>query len=322
MSLTQRQTHCLFLLLKLRRSLSYYANAALICTILLLDTVSPSLIFLLHMSRLLVLLLCSVLNRFITLFRALSVLTAVTLCPLKNALKLIFGLLINEFSVRSLHEFIQCTNNFPTSIVLSDASQTGCAAITYSLPSNIPNIAYVPFSDSEMTTSSTHRELLAVLCALSLLPALRNRRSYWQTDNQAVPVIRRGSIKTDLNAIAVSFSVQARRLISLIKPQWIPRAFNEVADYYSKHKNCYDWKIDTTIFSQLFSRYGPFIIDLFANQLNAKVSRFFSKIWCPGVFAVMLFPSHGISKSLGPFVFFRKFPDFCVISSLAETLLF
>ena len=95
-----------------------------------------------------------------------------------------------------------------------------------------------------------------------------------------------GSAKMHLQALAIEiFQIFLTNNIRLW-PTWVPRELNYVADYYSKSRDSDDWSIDNRSVNNLNSRYGPFTIDSFADNLNTKLPQFNSKFYCPQTSAV------------------------------------
>ena len=64
--------------------------------------------------------------------------------------------------------------------------------------------------------------------------------------------------------------------------EWVPRRFIRTADALSKLPDHDDWETTFYFFNELSALWGPFDIDRFADQDNAKVGRFNSKFHCPG----------------------------------------
>ena len=56
---------------------------------------------------------------------------------------------------------------------------------------------------------------------------------------------------------------------------------NQIADALSKSYNFNDWETTDTLFDYLNSLWGPFTIDRLADNKNAKLKKFNSKLWCP-----------------------------------------
>ena len=71
--------------------------------------------------------------------------------------------------------------------------------------------------------------------------------------------------------------------------QWIPRTENQEADAISKMIDYDDWETTQVLFQYLNDIWGPHTIDRFADNKNAKVSRFNSRFWCPGTECVDAF---------------------------------
>lgn len=69
---------------------------------------------------------------------------------------------------------------------------------------------------------------------------------------------------------------------------WIPRELNKYADLLSRQSqsDCDDWQISLELFSVLNAKWGPFTVDRFASDYNAKCARFNSRSWVKGTEAV------------------------------------
>ena len=74
-----------------------------------------------------------------------------------------------------------------------------------------------------------------------------------------------------------------------IKPEWIPRAQNEMADYLSRIVDYDDWNLDHTIFELIDYEWAPHTVDRFASHYNTQLPRFNSRFWNPGTEAVDAF---------------------------------
>ena len=81
------------------------------------------------------------------------------------------------------------------------------------------------------------------------------------TDNQNVERISEvGSMKNDLQSLAIDiFHVCAQNCICL-KVQWIPRELNILADQYSKIFDFDDWSVADRIFHYFDQIWGPFLL--------------------------------------------------------------
>ena len=174
-------------------------------------------------------------------------------------------------------------------IANSDASSSACGAIL-KIDDYIYR-AHKNFSMEESDQSSTWRELEAVLYALkSFAPMIRGRTVHWETDNQAVPSIsQKGSKKEHLQELAIQIYYLCRTNRITLHLNWIPREENVVADEMSKFIDYDDWRTSDAFFHYLNQTWGPFTIDRFANQKNAKTVRYNALFWNPQCEAVDAF---------------------------------
>ncbi|XP_072021557.1 uncharacterized protein [Amphiura filiformis] len=146
------------------------------------------------------------------------------------------------------------------------------------------DIAHGQWNQVDARRSSAWRELKAVeMVMASFVKKLGNHVVKWFTDNQSVAAIAtKGSMKTDLQEIALNiFRICVQDNISL-EVEWVPRSDNERADYISRIIDADDWAISDYIFEKLDTRWGPHTIDRFASFYNAKLPRFDSRFWNPG----------------------------------------
>ena len=109
-------------------------------------------------------------------------------------------------------------------------------------------------------------------------------------DNQnVVRIVQYGSKQWALQSEALSiFAICVKNNIR-IKPEWIPRAENEMADYLSRVVDYDDYMLNPAVFQWLDSLWGPHTVDRFADPKNAQVEWFNSKFWAPGTDAVDAF---------------------------------
>jgi hypothetical protein len=63
--------------------------------------------------------------------------------------------------------------------------------------------------------------------------------------------------------------------------QWIPRDYNQLADFWSKFLDVGDWTLSNEWFSILEKHWGPHTIDRMASPNNTRLPRFFSRFYCP-----------------------------------------
>jgi len=170
-------------------------------------------------------------------------------------------------------------------IVYSDASNVAGAAYTVELENKV---CHKMWNEIEKKQSSTWREMRAIEQALlSFKDVFQGKNLKWYTDNQnCVRIIQSGSMKEPLQILA--FSICNQNGISL-ETQWIPRAENSKADYFSKMIDHEDWGVSDELFYFIDSLWGHHTIDRFASPLNNKTSRFNSLFWCPNSEAVDAF---------------------------------
>ena len=164
----------------------------------------------------------------------------------------------------------------------SDASDVGCATVLTPCPGQQKLIVNRMFNTEESASSSTERELLAVLHGLTQLRrVLKGASLNWYTDAQNVAkIIKRGSPKPYLANIAVAiYHVTSRNKINL-NVIWIPRDRNGEADFWSRVRDFDDWGISQSWFQKICTYFGvKATIDRFADDRNKKLSRFNSRFY-------------------------------------------
>ena len=105
---------------------------------------------------------------------------------------------------------------------------------------------------------------------------------HWETDNYAAfLIVASGSNKEHLQALAEDIYELTIKHSIVLQVKWIPRHKNQIADASSKSYDFDDWETSDTLFQYLNSFWGPFTIDRFADNKNAKFKKFNSKSWCP-----------------------------------------
>lgn len=173
-------------------------------------------------------------------------------------------------------------------VVYTDASDTGYGG--YCVRTG-KNVSHGLWEESERIMSSTWRELAAVDRVLrSFVQFLKGENIKWFTDNaNVVSIVQKGSMKNNLQDLAMNiFQICLEYKIG-IEIEWIPRELNEQADYLSRIVDFDDWGIVKTVFDDLSREWGPYDIDLFACDYNAKVDKFCSRYWNPFTYAVDAF---------------------------------
>ena len=147
------------------------------------------------------------------------------------------------------------------------------------------------FYPEEIGTSSTFRELVAVKNVLySFIGELKHEQISWMTDNiNAARILRVGSSKDHLQDVALEIYSICLKCDIFINPVWVPREENQLSDDMSKLLDTDNWGIDFETFEFIQSKFKVFTIDRFADNINAKVARFNSRFYCPGVESVDAF---------------------------------
>jgi hypothetical protein len=69
----------------------------------------------------------------------------------------------------------------------------------------------------------------------------------------------------------------------------VPREENERSDYLSKVRDVDDFGLSPSAFELVSQQVGPFAVDRFASEHNAKLAHFNSFYWCPGAAACNAF---------------------------------
>ena len=183
----------------------------------------------------------------------------------------------------------------------SDASSTGYGGFSVQV---MGQISHGMWSQEESLKSSTWRELAAVARVLDSMQKFLSYNSVkWFTDSQSVAsVVSKGSMKPELQSLAMYiFNICVEKHIS-IEMEWIPRTLNDKADYLSRIVDYDDWGIHPLLFRDLDSLWGPHTCDWFASPHNCKINKFWSRYWCPGTSGVDAFTEnwHGIHGWLCP----------------------
>ena len=164
----------------------------------------------------------------------------------------------------------------------TDASGFGGGGFISEIPNSECNFAW---DRADMDTSSTYRELKAFYMCLKLIyPAnIFGKSLCWHTDSHnCVNIVKVGSMKTDLQNLALKISVFLEQSRISLSVRWVPRELNVKADFLSKYVDKDDWRVTDQMFLQLDSLWGPHTFDRFANSENSRCLRFNSKFNCPG----------------------------------------
>jgi len=115
------------------------------------------------------------------------------------------------------------------SIVYSDASNTGYGGYVVETPSNI---AHGMWSECESSKSYTWKELTTIKhILLSTVNILKDKRIKWFTDNHnVVSIVAKGSMKLELQDIALCIFTNCAQHDISIDVEWVPRTTNDKAD--------------------------------------------------------------------------------------------
>lgn len=174
-----------------------------------------------------------------------------------------------------------------------DASATGIGAVLRDETGKVLSRTSKDFGVGWDSASTAERELIAIQFAMQTWLGLsRGLRVRVLTDSQAaVAILRKGSPKQHLHAIAKGLEefVELRKI--KVRWWWIPRDLNTLADELSREIDYDDWTVNENIFRVCQRRWGQFGLDGFANDDNAKCRRFFSARPCPGSAGVDFFVS-------------------------------
>ncbi len=189
-------------------------------------------------------------------------------------------------------------------VVFSDASATGSGAFIANLRTPNAKDKYLPpelgstadiclrsWADPERLLSSTWRELKIIEEGLrAFRKQLKGKAVCWYTDNLGgTSVIRRGSMKDNLNPLAKHIADWCSSEDIDLKVSWIRRTGNEDADRLSHFIDLDDWAIVPHLCLSLQQRWFACSVDRFASALNTKLQRFNSRFASPGCEAVDAF---------------------------------
>ncbi len=190
----------------------------------------------------------------------------------------------------------------PNLVIYSDASATGGSAyIDQDMFTGAQvregdvirpqNMCLVNWTEAEAAKSSTWREVKTIevgLCALQ--DKLRGRSISWQTDNlPGVSVIRKGSMKTDLNPLAAKIQDVCQKNDIDLSVNWVRRTENVTADRLSRFIDLDDWGISNEFFEEIQEKWGKCTCDTFATAANAKLKKFYSKFASEGTAGIDAF---------------------------------
>ena len=157
----------------------------------------------------------------------------------------------------------------------------------------------------EKKKSSTFRELLAINFAVeSFQQLIQKKNLLYVTDSQTTEVImRKGSMRIELHNLARKITKSINHCDSVLNVAWVPRLHNSIADMYSNFCDYDDWAITTDLYQKIriITKFD-FDLDVFANNLNKKCEKFYSRFYFQGTSGVnsLVLPWEGIIWAVPP----------------------
>lgn len=113
-----------------------------------------------------------------------------------------------------------------------------------------------------------------------MIHSLSNQRIKWFTDNTGVcTIVQKGSMKVELQDIAMKIFNLTSRFSIHLEIEWIPRCDNSRADYLSRITEIDDWGVTPEIIDMIQNKWGNLDVDFFASEHNAKLPVFYSRFW-------------------------------------------
>ena len=159
------------------------------------------------------------------------------------------------------------------SVLFTDASEFAFGGYVATL-GGVP--ASGMFPESDLHTSSTFREIKAVLYVLqSYAEKLANQSVKIFVDNHgASRILAIGSPKPHLQEVLLEVLKLCFRFGISIEAQWLPREENFRADLLSRFIDKDDWRLNPHVFRMMDKKWGPHPIDRFSKFLNSTRSSF------------------------------------------------
>ena len=146
----------------------------------------------------------------------------------------------------------------------------------------------------ERPESSTLRELVGIFGNLqSFVEFISETATVLYTDSDcSAKILKKGcSSKSKLHRIAVQIYHFCIKHNIQLEVHWVPRRFNQLADYLAGIYDENDWKLSDFWFEFLDVKpsWGKHTIDRFATDKNCLLSKFNSAWFCPGTSGVDCF---------------------------------
>ena len=192
---------------------------------------------------------------------------------------------LRELNGHPIEKKLSCTTTRMT--MVSDSSEEG-AFVYFVYHDNFNVLVRQAFTTEERTTSSTHRELLALQFTYRhpIIEKLRGHSIVHLTDNQAVSEIcAKGSKKPHLQKIALDIYKNCKDYKVTLEVLWRPRSHPLLvfADQGSKSFDQSSYSLDFQSFGILVSVFDDvqISVDCFAEAWNAKCAKYFSKLEDP-----------------------------------------
>jgi hypothetical protein len=201
----------------------------------------------------------------------------------------------------------------------SDAGEPGWGGHTVSgdgRPLAKEDQALGGWKSAERKRSSTWRELRCLLnvikafvrqlagkSVLALVDAM-NLRRLWDRGGSRIP--EHHAMLVELWQFCQLHAIQ-------LFVQWIPRRYNDRADYLSKFEDRSDWRLAKRHVRRLQRRFGACDVDLFASHRNNTVPRYFSAFYTPNTAGVDAF-----TQRWGHYSLCWCFPPIGVISAVLQ----
>ena len=167
----------------------------------------------------------------------------------------------------------------------SDASGIGFGTIELFEEGGFSLVQQVAFTAEDMSKSSTFRELLAFhkcYTDLAFLSSIANQSVMHCTDSYNLQrMFEIGSKRSHLHSLLFEIFLNLRTFNIRLTVKWLPREDPTmvVADYFSRELDTTDYGISHTAFAALSSAWGPFDLDAFASDSNARLRNFYSKLY-------------------------------------------
>ena len=141
-----------------------------------------------------------------------------------------------EKEIMNLNGMPQAVSRKWAKVIFSDASDTGFGSLCLGEKPGV-EMAVGHWESEEQSKSSTWREIKAVLETVkSMKVLLKGREVKWFTDNQSVvQIVNTGSMKIDLQEIALELFMLCSQENVILDICWIPRDRNQAAEAFEQN---------------------------------------------------------------------------------------